>query len=95
MGVRLVSSVEGSPITQAHFSSVACGQEVDFVMCDLLWCRRASMERTVEQRYTMKFCFKLGKSALEIFELIKQAYGDAALSRTRVLEWHKMYFEDY
>ena len=37
MGVRLVGSVEGSPTTQAHFSSVASGhalrQEVDF--CDM------------------------------------------------------------
>ena len=52
-------------------------------MCDFLWCHRASMERTVEQRYAVKFCFKLGKSVSETFELIKQAYGDDALSYTR------------
>lgn len=51
------------------------------------------MERTVEQRYAVKFCFKLGKSASETFELIKQAYGDDALSRTRVFEWYKMFKE--
>nr|XP_012151353.1 PREDICTED: putative uncharacterized protein FLJ37770 [Megachile rotundata] len=48
------------------------------------------MEHTVEQRYAVKFCFKLGKSALETLELIKQPYKDDALSRTRVFEWHKM-----
>lgn len=51
------------------------------------------MERTVEQRYAVKFCFKLGKSASETLALIKQAYGDDALSRTRVFEWHKMFKE--
>ena len=60
--------------------------------CDFLWCR-ISMERTVEQRYAVKFCFKLEKSASETFELIRQAYGDDALSRTKVFEWHKMFKE--
>ena len=41
----------------------------------------------------MKFCFKLGKSASETFELIKQAYGDDPLSRTRDFEWHNMFKE--
>ena len=41
----------------------------------------------------VKFCFKHGKSAPETFELIKQAYGDDALSSTRVFEWHKMFKE--
>ena len=50
-----------------------------------------ALERTVKQRYAVKFCFKLGKSALESFELIKQAYGDDALSRPRVFEWYKMF----
>jgi hypothetical protein len=51
------------------------------------------MECTIEQRYAVKFCFKLGKSASETFELIKHAYGDDALSRTRVFEVHKMFKE--
>ena len=58
--------------------------------CDFVWCR-ASMVRTVEQRYAVKFCFKLGKSASEIFELITQAYGDDALSHSSVFERHKMF----
>ena len=62
-------------------------------MCDSLWCHRASMEGTVEQCYAMKVCFKLGKSASETFEFIKQTYGDDTLSRTSVFEWHKMFKE--
>jgi hypothetical protein len=41
----------------------------------------------MEQRANIKFCFKTGKTATETFQLIKQAYGDNALSRTRVFEW--------
>lgn len=41
----------------------------------------------------MKCCFKLGTSAWETLAFRKQAYGDDALSRTRVLEWHKMFKE--
>ena len=51
------------------------------------------MEHTIKQRNAVKFCFKLGKSALETFELIKQTYGDDALSCARVFEWHKIFKE--
>jgi hypothetical protein len=40
----------------------------------------------MEQRANIKFCFKTGKTATETFQLIKLAYGDNALSRTRVFE---------
>jgi hypothetical protein len=42
----------------------------------------------MEQRANIKFCFKTGKTATETFRLIEQAYGDNALSRTRVFEWY-------
>jgi transposase len=42
----------------------------------------------LEQRENIKFCFKPGKTATETFQLITQAYGDNALSRTRVFEWY-------
>ena len=96
MGVRPVGSVEVSPTLRLTLLQSPAGMRWDwrwiFETCDFLWCR-ISMERTVEQRYALKFCFKLGKSAWETFELIRQAYGDDALSRTRVFEWHKMFKE--
>jgi hypothetical protein len=42
----------------------------------------------LEQSANIKFCFKTGKTATETFQLIKQAYGDNALSRTGVSEWY-------
>ena len=38
----------------------------------------------IEQRYAIKFCVKLNKSATEIFASLTEAYGDAPLSRTIV-----------
>nr|CAH7754253.1 unnamed protein product [Callosobruchus chinensis] len=40
-----------------------------------------------EQRAAVKFCFLLGKSPAETVVMVKKAYGDAALSKTRVYEW--------
>ena len=42
------------------------------------------MQRSLEQRYAIKFCVKLGKSATETFDMIKQAYPDVALARSGV-----------
>ena len=91
LGVRRIGSVERSPTTHVHFSSVACWyalrQEVNF--CDV-WLFVVSSR---QQRYAEKFYFKLGKSTSGIFELMEAAYGDDALSCKRVLEWHKMFKE--
>jgi hypothetical protein len=38
----------------------------------------------MDQRPNIEFCFKTGERATESFQLIKQAYGDNALPRTRV-----------
>jgi histone-lysine N-methyltransferase SETMAR len=47
----------------------------------------------VEQRYSIKFCVKLGYNPTRTLELLQQAYGDSALSRARVYEWHRRFFE--
>jgi hypothetical protein len=36
----------------------------------------------VEQRANVKFCVKLGKSVTETLNMLRQAYGDEAMSRT-------------
>lgn len=41
----------------------------------------------MEQRTNIKFCFKLGKTATETYEMIKTVHGDEAMSRSRVFEW--------
>ena len=41
---------------------------------------RVKMQRSVEQRYAIKFCTKLRKSGSETLQLLRTAYGDAVLS---------------
>ena len=43
----------------------------------------------MEQRANIKFCFKLGKTATETFQMVQKVYGDKVLSRSSVFDWYK------
>jgi len=43
------------------------------------------MQENIEQRYVIKFCMKLNKSATETFASLTEAYVDSTLSRTMIL----------
>ena len=45
----------------------------------------------MEQRANIKFCFKLGKTAAETVELVRQVYGDNCLSRAQILRWYAQF----
>ncbi|XP_029171344.1 protein GVQW3-like [Nylanderia fulva] len=47
------------------------------------------MQRHLEQRYLIKFCAKLNKTATETFGMIQEAYKEEAMSRAMVFMWHK------
>jgi hypothetical protein len=40
-----------------------------------------------EQRTCIKFCFKLNKTAAETHRMLKEAFGEQALSQARTFEW--------
>ena len=40
-----------------------------------------------EQRVCIKFCVSLGTTGSETFEILKQAFGDSCMSRSRTFEW--------
>jgi len=42
------------------------------------------MQRSLEQRYAIKFCAKLENSSSETLQLLRTAYGDAVLSSAQV-----------
>ena len=42
----------------------------------------------MEQRTNIKFCFKLGKTAAETVEIMRQLYGDNCLSREQIFRWY-------
>jgi hypothetical protein len=45
------------------------------------------MEGVKEQRICVKFCFKLGKTAAETHNTVRQAYSDDASSQTMTYKW--------
>ena len=47
----------------------------------------------IEQRYAIKFCVKLGKTATETREMLVTAYSNEALRRTQVFEWDRRFNE--
>ena len=48
---------------------------------------------TLEERYAIKFCFKLGKNAAETYEMLRTALGPSCMNRAWVFEWHKRFKE--
>jgi hypothetical protein len=56
--------------------------QVCFHICDF------SMDLKLEQRANIKFCMKPAKSGVKTFEMIRRAYRNEAMSRTRCFECH-------
>ena len=50
-------------------------------------------EDTLEEWYTIKLCFKLGKNATETYGMLHAAFGPSGMNRTSVFEWHKRFKE--
>jgi len=46
-----------------------------------------------EQRVGVKFCFKLGKTFLGAFKMLKQAFWNETISRTQTRELYKRFKE--
>ena len=44
-------------------------------------------EDTLEERYAIKLCFKLGKNATETYGMLQTAFGPSCINRAS--EWHK------
>ena len=46
-----------------------------------------------EERYAIRFCFKLGKDGTEMYEMLQTAFGASCMNRASVFEWHKRFKE--
>ena len=54
---------------------------------------QSGREDTFEERYAIKFCFKLGKNATETYGMLQTASGASCLNQASVFEWHKRFKE--
>ena len=49
---------------------------------------------TLEERYAIKFCFKLGKNVTETYGMLQTAFRPSCMNRASVFEWHKRLKEE-
>ena len=55
---------------------------------------QSGREETLEERYAIKFCFKLGtNAATETYGMLQTAFRPSCMNRASVFEWHKRFKE--
>ena len=54
---------------------------------------QSGREDTLEERYAIKFCFKLGKNSTETYGMLQTAFRPSCMNRASVFEWHKRFKE--
>ena len=88
------------PIFMISGSNQQLLQELEYTLlntdCHCWWISRMQSGRqdTLEERYAVKLCFKLGKSATETYGMLQTAFGASCMNRVSVFEWHKRLKED-
>ena len=64
--------------------------------CHCWWISKmqSGRENTLEERYAIKFCFKLGENdAPETYGMLQTAFAASCMNRASVFEWHKRFNE--
>ena len=53
----------------------------------------SGLEDTLEERYAIRLCFKLGKYVTETYGILQTAFGASCMNRASFFEWHKRFKE--
>ena len=48
---------------------------------------------TLEERYTIKLCGKLGKNAIETYGMLQTDFGPSCMNRASIFVWYKKFKE--
>ena len=54
---------------------------------------QSGREDTLEERYAIKFCFKLVKNATEMYGMLQTAFQQSCINRATVFEWNNTFKE--
>ena len=87
------------PIFMISGSNEQLQQQLEYTLlkpdCRSRWISKmqSGREDTLEERYAIKFCFKLGKNATEMYGMLQTAFGASCMNRASVFEWHKRFKE--
>ena len=85
------------PIHMISVSNELLQHELEYTLlkpdCHSWWISKMQSGHldTLEERYAIKFCFKLGKNATETCGILQTAFGASCINRASVFEWHKRF----
>ena len=84
------------PIFMISGSNQQLQQELEYTLlkpdCYSWWISKMQSD-TLEERYAIRFCFKLGKNATETYGMLQTAFGASCMNRALVFEWYKSFKE--
>ena len=87
---------DDSPIFMISRSNEQLQQESEYTLlkpdCHS-WSISKIQSDTLEERYTIKFCFKHGKNATETYGMLQTAFRPSCINWALVFEWHKRFKE--
>ena len=87
------------PIFRISGSNEQLLQEVEYAIlkpyCHSWWISKIQpgRENTLEERYAIKLCFKLGKNATETYGMLQTAFGPSCMNRSSAFERYKRFKE--
>ena len=86
--ISMISRLNEQPLQQLEYAL----RKPD---CHSWWISKmqSGREDTLEERYAIKFCFKLGRNATETYRMLQTAFGASCMNRASVSEWHKRFKE--
>ena len=84
------------PIFRISRSNEQLLQKLEYTLlksdCHSWWISKMQSD-TLEERYAIKFCFKLGKNATETYGMLQTAFRASCMNRAWVFEWRKRFKE--
>ena len=86
------------PFFMISASNEQLQQQLEYTLlkpdCHSWWISKmqSGCDDTLEEWYTIKFCFKLGKNATETYGMLQTAFGPSCMNRASVFEWHKSWW---
>ena len=54
---------------------------------------QSGREDSLEEGYSIKLCFKIGKNATETYGMLQTAFGQSCMNHASFFEWHKGFKE--
>ena len=87
------------PISMISSSNEQLQQQLENTLlkldCHSWWISKMQSGRqdTLEERYAIKLCFKLGKNGTERYGMLQNAFRPFCMNRASVFEWHKRFKE--